>query len=100
MVQTIQTFDLFDNFDKKKKKKKKKRVNHFWQSVDAILEDVSMTDTIVWCKNILRLSSFSVPKIIVVDMCNQVKSCTKRKETIPLIYAECLVLKANMIHYQ
>ena len=47
MVQTIQNFDVFD-----KKKKKKKRVNHFWQSVDAILEDVSMTDTIVWCKTI------------------------------------------------
>ena len=48
MVQTIHNFDLFD----KKKKKKKKRVNHFWQSVDAILEEVSMTDTIVWCKTI------------------------------------------------
>ena len=36
----------------KKKKKKKKRVNHFWQSADANLEDVSMTDTIVWCKTI------------------------------------------------
>ena len=23
-------------------------VNHFWQSVDAILEDVSVTETIVW----------------------------------------------------
>ena len=22
--------------------------NHFWQSVDAILEDVTVTDTIVW----------------------------------------------------
>ena len=43
MVQTIQNFDLFD---------KKKSFNHFWQSVDAILEDVSMTDTIVWCKTI------------------------------------------------
>ena len=26
-----------------------KMVNHFCQSVDAILEDVSMTETIVWC---------------------------------------------------
>ena len=26
-----------------------KMVNHFWQSVDAILEDVSVTETIVWC---------------------------------------------------
>ena len=23
--------------------------NHFWQSIDAILEDVSVTETIVWC---------------------------------------------------
>ena len=23
-------------------------VNHFWQSVDAILEDVSVTETIIW----------------------------------------------------
>ena len=27
-------------------------VNHFWQSVDAILEDISVTETIVWCQNI------------------------------------------------
>ena len=35
MVQTIQNFELFD----------KKMVNDVWQSVDAILEDVSVTDT-------------------------------------------------------
>ena len=29
--------------------KKKKKVHHFWQSVDAILDDVSVTATIVWC---------------------------------------------------
>ena len=23
--------------------------NNFWQSVDAILEDVSVTETIIWC---------------------------------------------------
>ena len=40
MVQTIQNFELFD---------KKKMVNHFWQSIDAILEDVSMTETSAWC---------------------------------------------------
>ena len=39
MVWTIQNFELFD----------KKMVNHFWQSVDAILEDVSVTETIIWC---------------------------------------------------
>ena len=38
MVPTIQNFELFE----------KKMVNHFWQSVDAILEDVSVTETIVW----------------------------------------------------
>ena len=26
-----------------------KMVNNFWQRVDAILEDVSATETIVWC---------------------------------------------------
>ena len=26
-----------------------KMVNNFWQSVDAILKDVSVTETIVWC---------------------------------------------------
>ena len=26
-----------------------KMVSHFWQSVDVILEDVSVTETIVWC---------------------------------------------------
>ena len=25
-------------------------VNQFWQSVDAILEGVSVTETIVWCE--------------------------------------------------
>ena len=27
-------------------------VNHFWQSVDAILEEVYVTETIVWCQTI------------------------------------------------
>ena len=27
-----------------------KMANHFLQSVDALLEDVSVTETIVWCK--------------------------------------------------
>ena len=39
MVQTIQNFELFD----------KEMVNHFRQSIDAILEDVSVTETIAWC---------------------------------------------------
>ena len=37
MVQTTRNFELFD---KKKKKKKWGFYNHFWQRVDAILEDV------------------------------------------------------------
>ena len=39
MVRTMQNFMFFD----------KKIVNNFWQSVDAILEDVSVTKTIDWC---------------------------------------------------
>ena len=39
MVRTTQNFELFWH----------KMVNHFWQSVDAILEVVSVTKTIVWC---------------------------------------------------
>ena len=38
---------------------------HFWQSDDAILEDVSVTETIVW------------HKIINLNTIIQVKSCTK-----------------------
>ena len=40
MVRTIQNFELFD---------KKKMVNHFKQSIDAILEDVPVIETIIWC---------------------------------------------------
>ena len=39
MVRTIQNFELVD----------KKIVKPFWQSVDAILEDIYVTETIVWC---------------------------------------------------
>ena len=39
-VQAIRNFELFD---------KNKRVNYIWQIVDAVLEDVSVTETIVWC---------------------------------------------------
>ena len=35
-VRTIQNFELFG----------KKMVDHFWQSVDAILKDVTVTETI------------------------------------------------------
>ena len=39
MVQTIQNFVFFWQ----------KMFNKFWQSVDASLEDVSVTETIGWC---------------------------------------------------
>ena len=39
MVQTTRNFELLD----------KKRVFFFRQSVEAILEDVSVAETIVWC---------------------------------------------------
>ena len=39
MVQTKQNFELIWQ----------KMVNQLWQSVDAILEDVSVDETIVWC---------------------------------------------------
>ena len=44
-----------------------KMVNHFWESADAILEDLSVTKTIVDDKVLIeRLSSFIVPKIMVI----------------------------------
>ena len=38
MVRTLQNIEFFE-----------KMVNHFWQRIDAILEDFSVTKTIVWC---------------------------------------------------
>ena len=70
MIRTIQNLVLFDP----------KMVNNFWQSVDVILEDVSLTETIVWCWNIdlkTIIYGISVPKIVVVRQVNQVKRCTK-----------------------
>ena len=38
-------------------------VNHFWQSVDATSEDVSVTETIVWCQTInLKIVIFQCSK--------------------------------------
>ena len=39
MVQTTRNFELFD--------KNRVSKNHFWQGVDAILEDISVAETIV-----------------------------------------------------
>ena len=48
-----------------------KLVNHFWLSVDSISDEVSVTDTSVWCltinlKTITFLIIFSVPKITLI----------------------------------
>ena len=39
MIWTFQNVELFD----------KKWLTKFWQSVDAIVEDVFVTETIIWC---------------------------------------------------
>ena len=41
MVQTTRNFEHFDE--------KPGFLNHFWQSVEAILENVSVAETIVYC---------------------------------------------------
>ena len=39
-------------------------VNNFWQSVDAILDDVSVSEAIVWYQKLIqRLSPFSALKL-------------------------------------
>ena len=53
-------------------------VKHFWQSVDSILEDVSVTE-----KKIMRAYKFKDYRLSVLqelrysDTCNQIKCCTK-----------------------
>ena len=46
IVQTTRNFELFE---KKQKQTKIIFYNHFWQRVDAILEDVSVAEVIVYC---------------------------------------------------
>ena len=42
---------------------RQKMVNHFWKSIDAILEDVSVTETIIWWKTInLKTTIFQCSK--------------------------------------
>ena len=42
-------------------------VNHIWQSIDTILEDLSVTEIIVDAKLLIwRLPPLNVPKIMVV----------------------------------
>ena len=45
IVRTAQNFELFDK--KGFKKTKQNKTKHFWQTVDAILEDLSVAETIV-----------------------------------------------------
>ena len=54
-------------------------VNHFWQNVDAILEDVSETETIfLMLKHLFKDYHISVfQKLRHSDTYSQVKSCTK-----------------------
>ena len=48
MVRTIQNVELFP----------KQWLTIFWQSVDAILKDFSVTKTIVWCQ-IINLNTYT-----------------------------------------
>ena len=41
-----------------------KGVIYFWQSIDAILEDVPVAKTFIWCKNInQKISIFQCSKL-------------------------------------
>ena len=62
MVQTGESLELLDK--------------NGCQSVDANLEDVTVTKMIVSCYN-LKIPSYSVPKSRYSNTSNQVKSCTK-----------------------
>ena len=63
----------------------RKMVNHFWQSVDAILEDVSVTKTIVWCWTInLKIIIFHCSKNY-----GSPTRVTRLKEDVPIF--TCLV---------
>ena len=54
MVRTTQNVELLT-----------KMVNHFWQSVDVILKDVSVAEAIVWCQTInLKTTIFQYYKKI------------------------------------
>ena len=62
MVQSTWNFELFDQ----KKSVYLLFLNHFWQSIDTILEDVSVAETINAQLLTWRLPPFSVPKITVI----------------------------------
>ena len=50
-----------------------KTVNNLWQSIDAILKDLLVTETIVWCKTINL-------KTIIFHCCKKTKNKTKTKQ--------------------
>ena len=60
-IESTRNFVLLKN--KQTNKKKKRFLNHFWQSVDAILKDVSVAETIDSKLLIWKLLSFSIPKL-------------------------------------
>ena len=77
-----------------------KMINHFWQVADTILEDVSMTETIVWCKTInLKIIIFQFPKVTVDRhvLLPYVKSCIKQSDPVSLsksrLYLKCQYTK-------
>ena len=47
MIHTTKNLELFD----------KKGINYFWQSLDAILEEVTVAKTIIWCSTINKKTS-------------------------------------------
>ena len=66
-------------------------VNHFWQSVDAILDDVSVTETIVWRQTIdLKTIIFQCSKnygnptrVTRLKLAPKMADPISRNETIP-----------------
>ena len=66
MVRNIESIHKIVCFLKTNKQTKKRFLNHFWQSVDAILKDVSVAETIDSKLLIWKLPSFSIPKLTVV----------------------------------
>ena len=65
-------------------------VNHFWQSVDAILEDVPVTETIVWWWNIdFKTITFQCPQ-------NEGSSTLVTRLKVELNMADLISLNENL----
>ena len=79
-------------------------VNNFWQSVDVILEDVSVTEIIAWCYNmnsntiIVQCSkNYGTPTRIArlkiePNMADRRSDMSQRKVTVALWVAEWVTL--------